>query len=51
MNEQPKKVYTQEDNIKSIFFQNRDILKALDEIKQKLGIKQPQTDDFDGSTF
>jgi len=51
MNEQPKKVYTLEDNIKSIFFQNRDILKALDEIKQKLGIKQPAADDFDGSTF
>lgn len=51
MNEQPKKVYTMEDNVKSIFFQNKDIMKALDEIKEKLGIKPPQTDDFDRPSF
>ncbi len=50
MNEQPKKTYTMEDNVKSMFFQNRDILKALEEIKQKLGIGK-QDDDFDGSRF
>lgn len=51
MSEQPKKVYTIDDNVKSIFFQNKDIIKALEEIKIKLGIKPPQQDDFDGSTF
>ena len=51
MNEQPKKVYTMEDNVKSIFFQNKDILKALEELKLKLGITKPQEDDFDGSAF
>ena len=50
MNEQPKKTYTMEDNVKSMFFQNRDILKALEEIKLKLGIGK-QDDDFDGSRF
>ena len=51
MSEQPKKTYTIEDNVKSIFFQNKDIIKALDEIKIKLGIKQEAKDDFDGSAF
>ena len=51
MNEQPKKVYTMEDNVKSIFFQNKDILKALEELKLKLSITKPQEDDLDGSTF
>jgi|GEM_PF-6688489 len=50
MAEQPKKIYTMEDNIKSMYFQNRDILKALEEIKQKLGMTK-QDDDFDGSQF
>ena len=44
MNQQPKKTYTMEDNVKSLYFQNKDILKALEEIKQKLGIIQPQDD-------
>ena len=51
MNEQPKKVYTMEDNVKSLFFQNKDIIKALEEIKQKLGIKPPQQNDFDSPAF
>lgn len=51
MNEQPKKVYTMEDNVKSIFFQNKDIIKALDEIKLKLGIAKPEEDDFDRRSF
>jgi len=51
MNEQPKKVYTIDDNVKSIFFQNKDIIKALEEIKQKLGIVKPQENDFDRPTF
>lgn len=42
MNEQPKKTYTVEDNIKSIFFQNKDILKALQELKEMLQSDKPK---------
>ena len=40
MQEKPQKTYTMEDNVKSIFFQNKDILKALNELKQMLGVKE-----------
>lgn len=40
MKDTAKKTYTMEDNVKSIFFQNRDILKALEEIKRKLGLAE-----------
>jgi len=36
MNEQPKKTYTMEDNVKSLYFQNKDILKALQELKEMI---------------
>lgn len=42
MNEQPKKTYTVEDNIKSIYFQNKDILKALQELKEMLQSDKPK---------
>lgn len=33
MNEQPKKTYTLEDNVKSLYFGQKDILKAIQELK------------------
>lgn len=51
MQEAPKKTYTLEDNIKSIFFQNKDILKAIAEIKQEIASLRQDKNGFDGSQF
>lgn len=40
MQEKTQKTYTMEDNVKSIYFQNKDILKALAELKSMLGMKE-----------
>ena len=49
MNEQPKKVYTMEENIKYISFSLKDIAKALQELTKLLGQKSANSNDFDGS--
>ncbi len=51
MQEQPKKTYTMEDNIKSIFFQNKDILKMLNELTAQISKLTGNNQQDDGPPF
>lgn len=54
MQEKQQKTYTLEDNVKSIYFQNRDILKAIEKLTMDVASlcnKKMDSDSFDGSQF
>lgn len=46
MNEQPKKTYTMEDNLKFISFGLKDLIKAIQDLTQAINKSKPEDPQF-----